>query len=126
MPFSDAKKIYLEALRHFTNSTGNPTWWWEYFRKELPKASRSGDEEAWKQIVSVVPDPDVKAWFIPEDDENLVYLACPRVIQKIIGNSSPFEYYIVDNQFKWLLCETHHDDFIGVGEPVAANIAKLG
>lgn len=128
LPPEEGAKIYFSALAHFTNAKGNPRWWWEHFRDELPQASRCWrDGIAFERITKIVPDADEQVWFIPEEDRTPypVYLTSPKVIQKVIGNACGFEYYILDRKLKWLLCENHHEVMVAVGEPLASNLARL-
>jgi len=62
----DGNEVYLTALRHFTTAKNNPTWWWEYFREDIPSSSQCWrDGKAFERIAMVIPDLDVKVWFIP-------------------------------------------------------------
>jgi hypothetical protein len=128
MPPENAKAIYQEALAHFTTAQGNPRWWWEHFRKQLPLTSRQFDDDmAFRRIIELVPEPENEVWFIPEDDEDPypVYSATPRVIQQILGEGFYYEYLLFDKDRRWLLCETHHSEMIGIGEPVASKLATV-
>jgi hypothetical protein len=127
LPFGEASRIYFEALRHFTTAKGNPTWWWEYFRKDLPTATRCWmDDLTYQRIVLVVPDPEEEVLFLPMEDKNLVYRGSPRIIQEVVGNAYYCdEYCLVDLNFRWLLCENHHEVFIGLGEPIASRLQLL-
>jgi len=128
LPKVEENRIYYEALAHFTNCKGEPTWWWEYFREELPHTSKCWrDGVAFERITKIVPDPNESVWCIVEENRTPypVYLSSPSVIQKVVGNSCGFEYYILNRDFKWLLCENHHEVLIAVGEPVASNLAHL-
>jgi hypothetical protein len=67
----------------------------------------------------LVPDPDELVWFIAEDfvePEFSAWEATPRDIQAVLGECYSFEYYLIQQQFRWLLCENHHDVLIAVGK----------
>ena len=114
----EAERIYWRALRQFVPE-GEPRWWWEYFaactRVDFPEG------DGWRYIAGFVPDPSEQVWFIVEDVSlpfYPVYEAEASVIPEVIGECYGFEYYIVQKEFQWLLCETHHDAMIAVGETV--------
>jgi hypothetical protein len=122
----EAAQVYQSALRHFV-PTGQPRWWWEHFRAcmRIDFSSRDG----WKHLSEFVPDPDERVWFIAEDiapTEYSVWEATTRDVQDVIGECSGFEFYLVQHQFRWLLCENHHNVVIGVGREVEDRLRHYG
>jgi hypothetical protein len=118
LPADEAATVYHSALCHFVRS-GNPRWWWEYFPASTGVHFASGD--GWRHLVSLVPDSNERVWFIAEDfvsPEYSVWEGDTCDIQAVIGECSDFEYYIVQNQFRWLLCQNHHDVVVAVGQDV--------
>jgi hypothetical protein len=88
--------------------TGNPRVWWLGLR--LP-SKRSPSEAA--RIVDVLPVLPASAWFIVEDDPELVvYDLAPADVELIRKEGPAFEAYYVDKALRWLLAETDHDEFI--------------
>ena len=84
--------------------------------------------EAFRIIPSLVPDKAELVWFIAEDDQlpfYPVYESNVQSIPQIVGKCYGFEYYIVQKQFDWLLCDNHHDTLIGVGKAVEMRIKAL-
>jgi hypothetical protein len=77
----------------------------------------------------LVPDASEHVWFIVEDDSlpfYPVYDAIPRAISAVIGECYGFEYYIVQRDLEWLLCENHHNRMIGVGKNVEERFRRYG
>ena len=114
---ADARQV-REAIEATFMNARNRTWWWEHFR--IPSsATRFDDGMAFTRICAVVQNPDEQVWFVAEDSqlpEYPVFESTPRLIQSVIGECYGFEYYLVSKNFSWLLCETHHDDFIALGD----------
>ena len=74
-----------------------------------------------QHITEFVPDANEQVWFIVEDDSlpfYPVYDTTSAAIRAVIAECYGFEYYIVQREFEWLLCETHHNRMIGVGRVV--------
>ena len=114
----DAEPIYHQALRRFVPK-GEPRWWWEHFASKAAVDFPAGD--GWQHITEFVPDASKHVWFIVEDDSlpfYPVYDATPSAIRAVIAECYGFEYYIIEREFEWLLCETHHNRMVGVGEAV--------
>ena len=125
LPDKEAEEIYWKALRFFV-SEGEPRWWWEHFVACTCTDFPAGD--GWRHIPEFVPDTSERVWFIVEDDSLSfypVYKATPTAICEVIGECYAFEYYIVQREFQWLLCETHHNTMIAVGEVVEMKLRGL-
>jgi len=118
LPDSEGESVYRIALRHFV-PVGEPRWWWEHFTSAASVDFPAGD--GWKHIIELVPDASEHVWFIVEDDSlpfYPVYKATPTAIHAVIPECYGFEYYIVQREFQWLLCETHHNKMVGVGSVI--------
>jgi len=114
----DAESVYRRALRHFVPE-GEPRWWWEHFSSCAAVDFPAGN--GWQHLLEFVPDAREHVWFIVEDDSRPfypVYEAPPSAIRAVIAECSGFEYYVVQREFQWLLCETHHNRMIGIGKAV--------
>lgn len=72
-------------------------------------------------------DEDEKVWFIASepDYKHWVYESRVKAIQKLIGNTYYFEYYIVSRKYEWLICENHHGLLMGIGEKAKERIRTL-
>jgi hypothetical protein len=126
LPDSEGEGVYRGALRHFVRE-GEPRWWWEHFSSSASLDFAAGD--GWQHIPELVPDASEHVWFIVEDDSlpfYPVYDAIPRAISAVIGECYGFEYYIVQRDLEWLLCENHHNRMIGVGKNVEERFRRYG
>ena len=119
----ETEKIYKKLLSSFV-SGADRKWWWESFSQPEFVLSLT-DEKAFKNITSLVPNPEEVVWFVAEEDQlpfYPIYEACSSDIQKVIGECYGFEYYIASKKMDWMLCENHHNNFIGVGDAVIQNM----
>ena len=118
LPVEDAQRVYESALRHFVPQ-GQPRWWWEHFPTSTGVHFTDGD--GWRHLTELVPDADERVWFIAEDfvaPEYSVWEASVRDIQAVIAECYGFEFYVIQQQFRWLVCENHHDVVVAVGAEV--------
>ena len=109
------EKLYEILLDKFVKS-GNRRWWWEDFK--LSSYTFEEDPDRIEQLRKILADIKETVWFMPEDDENdfyPIYEATPNVIPAILSECFYFEYYIIGKQAKWLICENHHNNLIGIG-----------
>jgi hypothetical protein len=100
-------------------------WLWQHFKE--PQFSFYS-ENAWKHLPEIVEPllaPEETFWFIAEDDRRTkqngnfwLYEGKLKPISSLLGEMTAFEYYLVPKKLDWLLCETHHDVLIRVGEPI--------
>ena len=101
------------------------SWLWEHFKE--PQFSFYS-EDAWKHLSEIVEPlvaPEETLWFIAEDERGTkqngnfwLYEGKLNAIVSLLGEMTAFEYYLVPKKLDWLLCETHHDVLVGVGEPI--------
>ena len=116
----------LEVLEHFVAS-GDRRWWWEDFREESVSC-RFPDNDSWRHLPELVPDPEERVWFIVEDNTSAfypVYEANSYAVRDVISECYAFEYYLADKQKKWLLCETHHSVVYAVGSEVQERLRRI-
>lgn len=112
----EGRKIFDDLLIHFVNS-GHRRWWWEDFRQE--SFSFSNYERPFELLNDIIPETKDKVWLMVEDDQEdfyPIYETRPEIIQQIIGECFCFEYYIIDKNKDWLICENHHNQLIGIGD----------
>jgi len=122
------EQILVSILDKFTTlgkSGLYNAWLWEHFKE--PKFSISL-EEAWKHLPETLEpllSPEEMLWFVAEDERGTkqngnfwLYEGKIKAIVSVIGEMTAFEYYLVPKKLDWLLCETHHDVLVGVGEPI--------
>ncbi|MBK7808830.1 MAG: hypothetical protein IPJ51_21480 [Saprospiraceae bacterium] len=108
-------EIFQKCLDRFVNS-GDRKRWWEDFKN----ISFSVDdlEMPFEHLEEYTPNLESKVWLVVEDDDEIfypAYICSPKIIGQLIGECFGFEYYIVDINFKWLICENHHSRLIGTG-----------
>lgn len=125
LPCEDAEPLYYDLLNLFV-SGGDRRWWWESFSKPSESVHFTNGK-GFEIITEIVPNKNEPVWFIAEEDQLPFYpiFECtPELIQKIIGECYSFEYYIIPKSKEWLLCETHHDFIVGIGESVTKKLVK--
>lgn len=113
---TNIKKLYLELLDCFVKS-GDRKWWWEDFKQESFNFIEY--ERPWEQLIHIIPKEADTVWLMIEDDQEEyypIYDCKTAVISDLIGECTAFEYYIMDKNKQWLLCENHSDQLIGVGK----------
>ena len=91
---------------------GNPRVWWLSFRFP-PKEHHYDDDYQYKRISCFLNNEDF-CYFIAELDVTHIFKARVADVVFIIGECSFFEYYVVYIDFKKLICETEHGDFLEI------------
>ena len=118
--------IYNECVAYFVKS-GDRRWWWEDFKQK--SFSFQSSDKPFEILNEIIPETKDKLWLMVEDDEEVffpIYETQPGVIQQVIGECFGFEYYIIDKNKDWLICETHHNKLIGIGEKLRIkNLKKI-
>ncbi|WP_461535170.1 DUF6756 family protein [Spongorhabdus nitratireducens] len=115
--------LYKELISHFVEG-GDRRWWWEAFLQPS-ESLNSSDPKGFERLPELVPDPKEIVWFVVEDHHLAYYPifeASTEAAVQVIGECFAFEYYLVPKDKSWLLCETHHNQIIGVGKQVVAEI----
>lgn len=126
IPRNQAKPILKTIKDRFTTNQ-NTRWWWEYFRETLPMQSARFNY-GYQLIDKVVPSKEEKVWLVTEEGfPNIfrLYIGKPTVIKNVLGECPSFEYYLVGLNYKWLVCENHHDYIMAVGDTVVERFTKL-
>ena len=121
----DSGKLINEFIETFVDG-GDRRWWWEAFKME-PVQSITPRQNPYKLLVSIVPDPCEKLWFVVEDhslSHYPVYEGNARVVTEVIGECFGFEYYLILKNMQWLLCENHHSMLVGSGEEIVNGLIK--
>ncbi len=122
LPVKEAQRVYESAMRHFVPQ-GRPRWWWEHFPESTAVHFMDGD--GWRHLTGLVPDADERVWFIAEDfvePLHSVWEASVRDVQAVLAECPSFEFYLVQQQCRWLVCENHHDVIVAVGGEVEARL----
>lgn len=125
MDRAESNRVYTAALNRFVGGRDR-RWWWEAFRHagvSLPCPTGDG----WRRLPAIVPNPQERIWFIAEDDQlpqYPVFETSAEVASTVIGECYGFEYYLVESDFAWLVCETHHDVMFAVGQEVESRLLE--
>lgn len=120
------EKVFKDCLNYFVKS-GDRRWWWEDFRQ--PFFLFKDFDKPFEHLDKIMPGTEGKVWLIVEDDSEPfypVYDVKPSIIGQIIAECFAFEYYIIDKNNEWLLCENHHNMLIGIGDKLRErNVDRL-
>lgn len=120
------KKLYYELLDWYVKS-GDSRWWWEDFKQESFDFHEY--DKPFEQLIYFIPDLEKNVWLMIEDDQEdsyPIYDCQPSIIGNLIGKCFGFEYYVIDKNKNWLICENHHNRLIGLGQILKErNIYKI-
>jgi hypothetical protein len=123
---AEGRSLFDRALDTFTNGE-DLRWWWT----RLPDSTvfhSFPEDDGFRHLLRVVPDPDEPVLFVVEDDDEPFFPfleATPKSAQAIIGDSFAFEYYLIHPSFSWLVGENHHSALFACGSPVAEQLAEI-
>ena len=121
---STNRSLYYDLLSTFVQN-GDRRWWWEDFKTSF---NLKDFEFPFDHLNKIIPDLDKNVWLMVEDDQldfYPIYDVTPTIIKDIISNCFGFEYYIIDKDKSWLLCENHHKRLIGVGDILRQHNVEL-
>lgn len=110
-------RVFKDLENHFVKSK-NKRWWWEDFRQQSFSFKDSENQQI-ELLNKLIPDLSEKVWLMAEDDDEEffpIFETRPTIIKDILVECFAFEYYIIDKKKEWLLCENHHNRFIGIGD----------
>ena len=91
LPDIEIESLYKELLSTFV-SGGDRKWWWESFSRP-DYTLCPDDEQGFKKITQLVPNPSEVVWFMAEEDQlpfYPIYQARPSDIQAVIGECYAF------------------------------------
>jgi len=110
------KSVFHELLDFFVKS-GDRRWWWEDFAQD--SFNFIDYEKPFERLNEIIPNLEKNVWLMVEDDQAEyypIYDCDPSIIGQIIGECFGFEYYVIDKNKDWLICENHHNRLIGIGQ----------
>jgi len=127
MPFEVSNKEYVISKVEKIYVEGRPRVWWLSF-KHIDAIDHFDDNSGYASIFERIEklnkntdNPDKEVYLIADEDEDgnalLVYKVFPNKIRIIIDNCRYFEYYIVADDFSWLIAENDHGDIIECKKP---------
>lgn len=106
-----ARQIQQEAMKAFV--VNNPRAWWMALRhRQASVHFPQGDGH--RHLQDYVPASQSRAWFIIETGQAAlpVYDVEVASLARIISECQFFEYYLVDRDFEWLICDTDHNELV--------------
>jgi hypothetical protein len=121
----EAGAAVLESVRQ---AFGAAAPWWPEPRRDLPSWGRHlPEDQSFRLITQVVPDPSEAVWFLAlaYGERGLVFEAVPTAIERLLGETHLFEYALVSKRLDWLLGEEHHSVFVGVGQQVVERLQEM-
>ncbi len=103
-------------------------WWWESLAGSHVEIGY-GDDFSWPIIKKIAPNLNQNVYLFVTDDEPEPWSAFNgplKKIDKLISELWRFEYFITDENFEWLIFDTHHNTVVisGVIEDVAKKLYK--
>ena len=116
LDYESSREIFEKCQSRFVNSIAR-RWWWEDFKDV--SFCISDIERPFEHLEEFIPDSENHVWLMVEDDQAdfyPIYDCSPKKIGALIGECFAFEYYIINKDLKWLLCENHHSRLIGAGD----------
>ena len=126
VPEHESVKLYQKLRQRFCTSP-EAYWWWESFREEHSSLYFENGK-GFLKLIEICPDPEEKVWFVAESStfpSFPVYQGTVEAIQRVSGECHPFEYYLINKDYRWLVCENHHDLVFAVGSPVKERLEQL-
>ena len=107
----ESSVVQQTAMEKFVN--GNPRVWWLALKRPA-QSFHIIDGRGYQRLREFIPQDEERCWFMPEiDDEVLpVFHATVNAVMKVLGECFAFEYYLVGNNFHWLLIENDHNEII--------------
>jgi len=89
-------------------------WLWEHFHE--PTVS-SNEQDAIKLLELKLP-KDQSYWFLASEENGKYWVAegIGEGIIQVLKEMYCFEYYIIERNFRWIVCENHHGTLIQAGK----------
>ena len=123
---SEGRTVFNDAESRFVGSKGRQ-WWWEDFRAPATMVEFA-DSNGFRCLQRIIPSIDEPLWFIAEtvgSDCFVVYEGKVEDIQAIIEECLAFEYYLLSKDFRWLVCENHHNVIFAIGAEVERHLREI-
>jgi hypothetical protein len=94
------------------------TWWWESLRDVTEVVSYEGENGLERLAERIGTEPNVYLLATNEQAKPHGVLAGPLdALLQLFGESSFFEFAIIDAAFRWVIFDTHHNTLIVAGDP---------
>ena len=87
----------------------NPRAWWTHL-KYSPSIYEFENNTGYLHLEDVAPPFEGSVWFIADEDNELMHLYNLPLekVKSVIGECRYFEYYVVAEDFSWLIAENDH------------------
>ncbi len=92
-------------------------WWWEGLSNS-PTVLEYGDELSWPFVQSIVQNENQKIYlFVTDDDPEPwpVFIGNVIDIGRLLAELWRFEYFLTDENFSWVIFDTHHNTLVVSG-----------
>ena len=126
VPEQKALKL-SQRLRQRFCAIPDAYWWWDNFRENYSSLYFENGK-GFLKLNEICPDPKENVWFVAESSALPffpVYDGTVEAIQRVLGECHAFEYYLINKDYRWLVCENHHDVVFAVGSPVKERLEQL-
>jgi hypothetical protein len=112
-------RAYLSPLRN------SPLW------KDFKRPSTSPPAEGWQvslPLSQIVPNPQELVWFcvtLPLLSLDPVFEGTTTEIEEVTSQCRLFQYYIIGQEFNWVVAKSCQNEVIATGEIVERNLKRL-
>ena len=89
----------------------DPSAWWTHL-KHRKKIFKFENNTGYLHLEEICSPSNGDVWLVIDDQDMLLYCAPLPKVKLIIGECRYFEYYVVANDFSWLISENDHGDLI--------------
>lgn len=105
---------FIKIENKFVNKKGL-RWLWEDFKLQYEIIEEN--DKPWENINSFIPDGCEKVLLMIESDSKFypIFKCNPKLIPTVLNECYWFEYYIIDLEHNWLICENHHNTIFVTG-----------
>ena len=117
----------VEAVAKKYIGNRNQTWWWESL-KHKSVTIKYDDSDGLMLLEKIVGNDNAEVIFVVTDDEPepwAVFQGNFRSIIQVISEQRFFEYFITDQNYSWLIFDTHHNSLVVIGDLLEVAEKKL-
>ena len=93
-----ADEVGAALIDSIRQAFGNLTPWWPEPQRDLPYwGRRLPEDQSFRLITQVVPDPSEPVWFVAFSygEKGIVFESMPSVVERLLGETHLFEYAVV-------------------------------
>lgn len=109
---NEYKDIQIKIKDKFLDCESYPSsFLWEY----LKNYKSINDVNGWSYIEDFVKNNECIMFFNLSDDKKAFYIENGEQLNKILEETSGYEFYVTNELVEYLICFTHHDSLVGCG-----------